>query len=227
MFFRALRAVLATLMRIAFRPHIDGTKNIPTTGPCIIAANHLSFSDHVFIALAVKRPVAFIGKAERLTGKGVKGRFAACFFRAIGLVPVERDGGHGGVAALQLAERVLGEGKIFGIHPEGTRTHDGRLYRARTGVGYLALLTGAPVIPCGLIGTEKVQPPGTLMFRPHRFRLRFGAPMDFSEHRGRSGEARLRRQVADQVMHEIAVLSGQEYVDMYATKAKALATVSE
>ncbi|MEU7550901.1 lysophospholipid acyltransferase family protein [Streptomyces sp. NPDC044571] len=220
----ALRTTLALLMRVAFRPHIEGAENVPATGPCIIAANHLSFSDHVFISLAVKRPVYFIGKAERLTGKGLKGRLTAAFFRAIGMVPVERDGGHGGVAALQLAEQVLGDGLIFGIHPEGTRSHDGRLYRGRTGVGYLALHTGAPVVACGLVGTEKVQPPGSLMLRPHRFTLRFGAPLDFSGLQGRSGEARLRRQVTDEVMQAIAALSHQEYVDMYATKAKTLAS---
>ncbi|MEU0594635.1 lysophospholipid acyltransferase family protein [Streptomyces ardesiacus] len=220
MFRRFLRAFLSLVMRVAFRPRITGVHHIPAEGPCIIAANHLSFSDHVFISLAVSRPVCFIGKAERLTGKGVKGRLSAAFFRAIGIVPVERDGGPGGVAALGLAREVIEDGQVFGIHPEGTRSPDGRLYRGRTGVGWLAMATGAPVVPCGIVGTDRVQPLGRMVPKPVRFDLHFGAPLSFAEYHGKEGEARLRRSVTDTVMKEIERLSGLEYVPRFATMRK-------
>ncbi|WP_323187547.1 lysophospholipid acyltransferase family protein [Streptomyces sp. NBC_01275] len=215
-----MRAVLSLLMRVIFRPRVSGLNNIPASGPCIIAANHLSFSDHVFISLAVVRPVRFIGKAERLTGTGVKGRLSAAFFRTIGIVPVERDGGPGGVAALELAREVIADGEVFGIHPEGTRSPDGRLYRGRTGVGWLAMATGAPVVPCGLVGTDRVQPLGRLLPKIVRFDMHFGAPMTFPEHRGKEGNPRLRRSVTDDVMKQIELLSGLEYVPRFASMHK-------
>ncbi|WP_308407670.1 lysophospholipid acyltransferase family protein [Streptomyces sp. RKAG337] len=210
-------------MRVLFRPRISGIENIPAAGPCIIAANHLSFSDHVFISLATHRPVCFIGKAERLTGKGLKGRVSALFFGAVGIVPVERDGGPGGVAALGQARGVVEDGRVFGIHPEGTRSPDGRVYRGRTGVGWLAMATGVPVVPCGLAGTDKVQPLGRLLPRLTRFDMHFGAPMLFPEHVGSEGNPRLRRTVTDEVMQQVQKLSGLEYVDRFASKDKTTA----
>ncbi|WP_425337751.1 lysophospholipid acyltransferase family protein [Streptomyces novaecaesareae] len=213
-------------MRALFRPRITGIENIPESGPCIIAANHLSFSDHVFISLATKRPVCFIGKAERLTGTGLKGLVSKVFFSAVGIVPVERDGGPGGVAALEQARGVIEEGRVFGIHPEGTRSPDGRVYRGKTGVGWLAMATGAPVVPCGLSGTEKVQPLGSLVPRPVRFDMHFGQPMLFPEHVGSEGDPKLRRSVTDEIMRQIQELSGLEYVGRFASKDKVTAEKS-
>ncbi|GGK86703.1 hypothetical protein GCM10012284_21070 [Mangrovihabitans endophyticus] len=161
--------------------------------------------------------MVFIGKAERLAGGGLKGRLGAAFFRAIEIVPVERDGGRRATAALDAARSVLDEGRIFGIHPEGTRSPDGRVHKGRTGVGFLALATGVPVVPCGLAGTDRVQPLGSTMPRPARFAMRFGAPMTFT---GSETDPRLRRTVTDQIMHEIQRLSGLDYVDRYGSVDK-------
>ncbi len=214
---RWARFTVSTLVKIVYRPQVSGAHHIPATGPCIIAANHLSFSDHVFISLATRRPVVFIGKAERLTGTGLRGRLGAAFFRAIEIVPVDRDGAHRATAALDVAREVLAEGRVFGIHPEGTRSPDGRVHKGRTGVGFLALATGAPVIPCGLTGTDRVQPLGTTVPRVARFAMRFGEPMTFT---GPETDPRLRRTVTDQIMREIQRLSGLEYVDRYGNKDK-------
>lgn len=208
-------------MWVVFRPKVSGRGHIPGDGPFIIAANHLSFCDHIFIQLATRRPIYFIGKAERLTGKGFRGFVNRTFFTAIGIIPVVRDGGPGGVAALDTAHGVLERGDGFGIHPEGTRSPDGQVYKGRTGVGWLAMATAAPVIPCGLAGTERVQPAGKLMLRPRRFRMHFGAPMHFPDHAGLHGSAKARREVTDAVMREVQRLSGLAYVPRYATSVKA------
>jgi 1-acyl-sn-glycerol-3-phosphate acyltransferase len=218
-----IKAVFEPLLRAVFRPRIEGVENIPATGPVILAGNHLAFSDSPFITLASPRPVYFIGKAEYVKGRGPKGRAKAAFFRASGMIPVDRDGARGGVAALMTGRQVLEEGGIFGIHPEGTRSPDGRLYRGRTGVARLALMTGAPVVPCALSGTEHVQPPGKRLPRPHRVTIRFGEPLDFSRYEGMERDRYVLRAVTDQVMSQVMRLSGQEYVDIYATKAKTAA----
>lgn len=215
-----IKAVFEPLLRAVFRPRIEGVENIPATGPVILAGNHLAFSDSPFITLASPRPVYFIGKNEYVNGRGLTGRARAAFFRASGMIPVDRDGARGGVAALMTGRKVLEEGRMFGIHPEGTRSPDGRLYRGRTGVARLALMTGAPVVPCALIGTERVQPPGRKVPRPHRVTIRFGAPLDFSRYDGLERDRYVLRAVTDEVMSEVMRLSGQEYVDIYATKAK-------
>ena len=216
-----LKAFLGLLMRVLFRPRVESADNIPGTGPVILAGNHVTFMDSVFLGLIVKRPVFLIGKDEYVTGTGVKGRLMAWFFTTCGMIPVDRDGGHGGVAALMTGRRVLEEGRVFGIYPEGTRSPDGRLYRGRTGVSRLALMTGAPVVPFAMIGTDRVQPGGK--GRPHisQVTVRFGEPLDFSRYEGMDRDRYVLRAVADEVMSEVMRLSGQEYVDMYATKAKA------
>ncbi|GHF39701.1 1-acyl-sn-glycerol-3-phosphate acyltransferase [Streptomyces mashuensis] len=215
-----LKAFLGLLMRVLYRPTVEGTEHIAESGPVILAGNHTTFIDSLFVAVIVKRQVYFIGKDEYVTGKGVKGRLMAWFFRSSGMVPVDRDGSNGGVAALMTGRRLLDEGKVFGIYPEGTRSPDGRLYRGRTGIARLTLMTGAPVVPFALIGTDKVQPGGKGLPRVARVTVRFGEPLDFSRYEGMDRDRYVLRAVTDEVMSEVMRLSGQEYVDMYATKAR-------
>ncbi|KAA6222978.1 1-acyl-sn-glycerol-3-phosphate acyltransferase [Streptomyces albofaciens JCM 4342] len=216
-----LKAFLGFVMRVLFRPKVEGAEHIPDSGAVILAGNHVTFIDSLFLTLIVKRPVFFIGKDEYVKGKGLKGRLMAWFFTTAGMIPVDRDGGHGGVAALMTGRRVLDEGHAFGIYPEGTRSPDGRLYRGRTGIARLALMTGAPVVPFAMIGTDKVQPGGK--GRPHLAPVtcRFGEPLDFSRYEGMDRDRYVLRAVTDEVMSDVMRLSGQEYVDMYATKARA------
>ncbi|MCM2577091.1 lysophospholipid acyltransferase family protein [Streptomyces meridianus] len=216
-----LKAILGFLMRVLYRPKVEGLDAIPGSGPVILAGNHVTFVDSMFLSLVVERPVAFIGKDEYVTGTGVKGRLMAWFFTTVGMIPVDRDGGRGGVAALMTGRRILDEGRVFGIYPEGTRSPDGRLYRGRTGVSRLALMTGAPVVPFAMIGTDKVQPGGKGVPRISPVTIRFGAPLDFARYEGMDRDRYVLRAVTDEVMSEVMRLSGQEYVDMYATKAKA------
>lgn len=156
--FALIKAVLGPIMRLMFRPRVEGAEHIPGDGPVILAGNHLTFIDSMILPLVCDRQVFFIGKDEYVTGKTLKGRLMAWFFTGVGMIPVDRDGGRGGVAALMTGRRVLEEGKVFGIYPEGTRSPDGRLYRGRTGIARLTLMTGAPVVPFAMIGTDKLQP---------------------------------------------------------------------
>ncbi|MFG1807052.1 lysophospholipid acyltransferase family protein [Streptomyces sp. NPDC049040] len=215
-----LKAILGLLMRVLYRPRVEGLANIPGDGPVIVAGNHVTFVDSLFLSLVVERQVYFIGKDEYVTGKGVKGRLMAWFFTTCGMIPVDRDGARGGVAALMTGSRVLEEGRIFGIYPEGTRSPDGRLYRGRTGVARLTLMTGAPVVPFAMVGTDKVQPGGSGMLRIAPVTIRFGRPLDFSRYEGMDRDRYVLRAVTDEVMSEVMRLGGQEYVDIYATKAK-------
>jgi 1-acyl-sn-glycerol-3-phosphate acyltransferase len=186
----------------------------------IVAGNHVTFVDSLFLGLVVRRQVFFIGKDEYVTGRGLKGRLMAWFFTTCGMIPVDRDGGHGGVAALMTGRRVLDEGKIFGIYPEGTRSPDGRLYRGRTGVGWLVLASGARVLPVALEGTEKIQPIGAS--RPRVFgprpTVRIGPPMDFSHYRDLP-PAKARRAITDEIVETIQKMSGQEYAHVYNERA--------
>ncbi|MEU3511368.1 lysophospholipid acyltransferase family protein [Streptomyces longwoodensis] len=219
--FALIKAVLGPVMRLMFRPRVEGVEHIPADGPVILAGNHLTFIDSMILPLVCDRQVFFIGKDEYVTGKGVKGRLMAWFFTGVGMIPVDRDGGKGGVAALMTGRRILEEGRVFGIYPEGTRSPDGRLYRGRTGIARLTLMTGAPVVPFAMIGTDKIQPGGSGMPRPCRVKVRFGEAMEFSRYDGMDRDRYVLRAVTDSVMTEVMRLSGQEYVDMYATKAKA------
>ena len=219
--FALIKAVLGPIMRLMFRTRVEGAENIPGSGPVILAGNHLTFIDSIFLPLACNRQVFFIGKDEYVTGRGLKGRLMAWFFTGAGMIPVDRDGGRGGAAALMTGRRVLEGGQIFGIYPEGTRSPDGRLYRGRTGIARLTLMTGAPVVPFAVIGTDKLQPNGAGMPRSGKVTVRFGKPMEFSRYEGMDRDRYVLRAVTDSVMTEVMELSGQEYVDMYATKAKA------
>lgn len=221
--FVLLKVLLGPVLRLLLRPRGEGAGRIPAHGPVILAGNHLTFIDSIVLPLVTGRRVFFIGKNEYVTGRSPKGRLMAWFFTAVGMVPVDRDGGRGGVAALMTGRRILEEGKVFGIYPEGTRSPDGRLYRGRTGIARLTLMTGAPVVPFAVIGTDRVQPGGRGLPRLGRSRItvRFGEPLDFSRYEGMDRDRYVLRAVTDEVMAEVMRLSGQEYVDVYASTVKA------
>ncbi|MEV4412118.1 lysophospholipid acyltransferase family protein [Catellatospora sp. NPDC049609] len=222
MFYWLLKYIfLGPLLRLIFRPQVEGLENVPDTGAAILASNHLSFSDSIFIPLVVKRKVTFVAKAEYFTGKGIKGRLQKMFFVGTGTIPVDRSGGRAAQAALDTQLRVLRGGNIAGIYPEGTRSPDGRLFRGKTGVARLALESGAPVIPVAVLNTDKVQPSGKLIPKIMKVRLRFGRPLDFSRYAGMAGDRFVERAITDEIMYEVMELSGREYVDVYAVKVKA------
>ncbi|MFE9993269.1 1-acyl-sn-glycerol-3-phosphate acyltransferase [Streptomyces avermitilis] len=209
-------------LKLAFRPWVEGLENIPAEGPAILASNHLSFSDSFFLPAVLDRKVTFIAKAEYFTTPGIKGRMTAAFFKGVGQLPVDRSGARGaGEAAIKSGIEVIERGELFGIYPEGTRSPDGRLYRGKPGgLARVALATGAPVIPVAMIDTEKIQPPGKVMPKLMRPGIRIGKPLDFGRYSGMEHDRFVLRAVTDEVIYEIMKLSGQEYVDMYATAAK-------
>ena len=213
--------LLGPWLRLIFWPVVEGRENVPGQGSAIIASNHLSFSDSIFMPLMVKRKVTFVAKAEYFTGRGLKGLLTKWFFVGTGTIPVDRSGGRAAQAAIETGLRILREGKLFGIYPEGTRSPDGRLYRGKTGVARLALESGAPVIPVVMLNSDEVQPIGRLLPKIRRVRIRFGAPMDFSRYAGMAGDRFIERAVTDEIMYELMELSGREYVDVYAQKVKA------
>ena len=223
MFYWLLKWVsIGPVLRLVFRPQAEGTENVPLEGPAILASNHLSYADWLFMPLTLPRRVTFVAKAEYFTGSGIKGWLQKTFFSGSGQVPIDRSSGNAAEGALLSAKRILGAGDLFGIYPEGTRSHDGKLYRGKTGVARLALETGAPVIPVAVLGTDEIAPPGKKFGSFTRPRVRFGKPLDFSRYEGLESDRYVLRSVTDEIMYEIMQLSGQEYVDMYATKAKAL-----
>ena len=212
---------LGPLLRLIFRPWVEGEDNVPSEGPVILASNHLSFSDSLFMPLVIERRVTFLAKSDYFHGRGIKGRLTAGFFKSAGQLPVDRSGGRASEAALTTGLRVLSEGGLLGIYPEGTRSPDGRLYRGKTGVARMALEGKAPVIPVAMIGTDKVQPIGKRLPRMGRVGVRFGKPLDFSRYDGMEGDRFILRSITDQIMYELMEIGGQEYVDIYAAKAKA------
>jgi len=213
---------LGPVLRVFFRPWVQGMENIPEGGGAILASNHLSFSDSLFLPLVCPRRVTFLAKSEYFTGPGVKGWLTKMFFTAAGQVPVDRTGGRASEAAMETSLRILGEGSLLGIYPEGTRSPDGHLYRGKTGVARMALEAGVPVIPVAMIDTEKIQPIGRLLPKVMRVGIRIGVPLDFSRYEGFDGDRFVLRSMTDEIMYELMELSGQEYVDMYATRAKEL-----
>jgi 1-acyl-sn-glycerol-3-phosphate acyltransferase len=212
-----LRAFLTPFLMVLFRPKVKGLRHVPASGPVIIASNHLSFSDSIFMPLVVPRKVTFLAKSEYFTSPGPKGLLKKLTFIALGQVPVDRSGGRRSEAALITGLKVLAEGKCLGIYPEGTRSPDGRLYKGRTGIARLAIESGAPIIPVAMFNTEKIQPTGTVVPKVMRVEMIFGEPMYFE---GDSTDLQHLRDVTDKIMSTIQSLSGQEYVDTYATKAK-------
>jgi 1-acyl-sn-glycerol-3-phosphate acyltransferase len=214
MFYALSRMLTMVLFRALWRPVIEGREHIPAAGPLIVASNHLSFIDSIVIPLAVPRRVAFLAKAEYFEGRSLASLPRRAFFRTYGAVPVERDQQRNAQASLDLAAALLSRGDAFGIYPEGTRSRDGRLYRGRTGVGWLALKTSAPVLPVGLAGTERVQPIGARIPRVHRVTIRFGPPVDPADY-AHLPPGRARREITDEVMDRIAGLSGQQRAPGY------------
>jgi 1-acyl-sn-glycerol-3-phosphate acyltransferase len=212
--------VLGPWLRLIFRPVAEGLEHVPRRGGAIIASNHVSFADSIFMPLVVRRKVTFVAKAEYFTGTGIKGFLIRMFFTAAGTIPIDRSGGQAAQAAIDTGLRVLGSGNLFGIYPEGTRSPDGRLYRGKTGVARMALTAGVPVIPVAMLNADEIQPPGRIRPKVMRARMRFGAPLDFSRFAGRAGDRMVERQVTDEIMYELMTLSGREYVDVYAQKVK-------
>jgi 1-acyl-sn-glycerol-3-phosphate acyltransferase len=215
MLYLLTRTVLAPLARLIYRPVIEGRENIPRTGPLLLASNHLSFIDSFVIPLVAPRRVVFLAKSEYFTGPGIRGLWMRWLFTALGAVPVQRAGTLGAAQeALDSALEILRQGLAFAIYPEGTRSRDGRLYRGRTGVAWLAMTAGCPVVPVALSGTQDIQPVGSRVPRIRRVTVRFGEPLDFSHLRG-SKPGPARREATDAVMAAIQELSGQEMVPRY------------
>jgi 1-acyl-sn-glycerol-3-phosphate acyltransferase len=212
--------VLGPVLRLLFRPWVEGAEHIPEEGAAIFASNHLSFSDSIFLPLVVGRRLTFPAKSDYFTGTGIKGRMTALFMRGVGQIPIDRSGGRASMAALEAGKSLLLKGEFFGIYPEGTRSPDGRLYRGKTGVARLALETGVPVIPVAMIDTQVVQPPGKIVPHIGRIGVRIGKPLDFSRYEGMSRDRYILRSVTDEIMYEILAMSGQEYVDVYAARMK-------
>lgn len=221
MLYWIVKLVLTPVLRVCFRPWVEGGENIPATGPAILASNHLSFSDSFFLPLVVPRKITFLAKSDYFTGRGVKGKLTKGFFAGVGQVPIDRSGGSASDGALTTGMRVLSSGKLLGLYPEGTRSPDGRLYRGKTGIARMALKSGVPVIPIAMINTDVVQPTGKLIPRLGRVGIKVGRPLDFSRYAGMEDDRFVLRSITDEIMYELMTLSDQEYVDTYAASAKA------
>ncbi|WP_072806324.1 lysophospholipid acyltransferase family protein [Rhodococcoides yunnanense] len=202
------------------RPTVEGVENIPTRGPVILASNHQAVLDSFYLPLRVPRRITFLAKSEYFTGTGFKGAFQKWFFTAVGQVPIDRTGADAAQDALDAGARVISKGKILGIYPEGTRSPDGRLYKGKTGMARLALQTGVQVVPVAMIGTDKMNPIGSRVWRPAKITIKIGKPIDFSRFDGMAGNRFVERAVTDEVMYDLMLLSGQEYVDVYAASLK-------
>jgi 1-acyl-sn-glycerol-3-phosphate acyltransferase len=212
--------LLGPLLRILCRPTIEGLEHVPERGGAILASNHLAVVDSFFLPLLVPRRITFLAKREYFTQPGLVGWFKKQFFFGVGQVPVDRSGGSAAQAAMDTAVRLLREEKLLGIYPEGTRSPDGRLYKGKTGVARMTLEAGVPVVPVAMIGTDRVNPIGSRMWRPHKVHIRIGAPLDFSRYAGMAGDRFIERSMTDEIMYALMELSGQTYVDMYAASVK-------
>jgi len=211
---------LGPVLKVLFRPWIKGAEKIPTDGAAILASNHLSFSDSIFLPLMLRRPVVFLAKSEYFTGKGIKGTLSRWFFKGTGQLPIDRSGGKASEAALNTGLGVLAQSQLLGIYPEGTRSPDGRLFRGRTGIARMVLEAKVPVFPVAMIDTEKVQPIGRKLPRIRRIGVVVGDPLDFSRFAGMEGDRLVLRAVTDEIIYELMKLSGQEYIDVYASTLK-------
>jgi 1-acyl-sn-glycerol-3-phosphate acyltransferase len=214
------RIFVGPFLRLLFRPWATGLEHIPAEGPAIVASNHLSFSDSFFLPLLVPRRITFLAKSDYFTGRGLRGRLTARFFRGVGQLPVDRSGGKASEAALRAGLKVLRSGSLLGVYPEGTRSPDGRLYRGKTGVARMALEARVPVIPVAMIDTDKAQPPGQAIPSIRPVGMHIGRPLDFSRYYGMECDRFVLRSITDEIMYELMELSGQEYVDVYAASMK-------
>jgi 1-acyl-sn-glycerol-3-phosphate acyltransferase len=214
-----LHRIVPPMLRAIWRPRILGLEHVPRTGPLILASNHRSFIDSVVIPAVTPRPVNFLAKSDYFNGRGLKGRLVKEWFVTFGALPVDRDDSRAAIASLDTALGVLADGGAFGIYPEGTRSRDGRLYRGRTGVAQLALTSGAPIVPVGLIGTERLQPVGSNRPRLVRVTVTFGEPIDVRGRYDGVPPGRARREITDIVMTEIQKLTGQEEAGVYNDRA--------
>jgi 1-acyl-sn-glycerol-3-phosphate acyltransferase len=212
---------MGPLLRLLGRPKTEGLEHIPDSGPAILASNHLAVADSFYLPLVESRRITFLAKSEYFTGTGLKGWFQRWFYTVAGQVPIDRSDADTAQAALDTAKRLLDDGKLMGMYPEGTRSPDGRLYKGKTGVARMALEAGVPVVPLVMIGTDKVNPIGTKMWRPRRYTAIFGRPLEFSRYEGMAGDRFVERSMTDEIMYRLMELSGQEYVDVYAAKVKA------
>ncbi|GGC54834.1 1-acyl-sn-glycerol-3-phosphate acyltransferase [Hoyosella rhizosphaerae] len=212
-------ALIGPFMRVYNRPKVDGLENIPKEGPAVIAGNHLSIADWLFAPLASPRRISYLAKNEYFTTPGISGKLQRFFFVQTGQVPIDRTGASAAENALNTAKRLLREGRLVGLYPEGTRSPDSRLYKGKTGVARVALDTGVPIIPVGVTGTEKVCPPGKMTWGHHQVTVKFGKPINPAEF-GESGDTKAERTLTDHIMKEIQALTGQEYVDEYAPRGK-------
>jgi 1-acyl-sn-glycerol-3-phosphate acyltransferase len=212
------------IVKLVFRPRAVGTEHVPASGAAILASNHLSAADWVFMPMSLRRRVTFLAKAEYFTGTGVKGFAQRVFFGGSGQVPIDRTSASAAEDAIRTGIRILRSGKLLGIYPEGTRSPDGRLFRGKTGVARMALETGAPVVPVAMVYEPRtVRLPGRLgrvLSKVVRVTVRFGEPLDFSRYAGLAGDRFVERSITDEIMYEVMELSGQEYVDVYGAKVK-------
>ena len=217
--------VAGPLLKSVFRPWVIGQENIPKSGGAILASNHLSVIDSVFLPLYLDRRISFLAKSEYFTGKGLKGWVTRMFMTATGQLPIDRSGGKASEASLRTGLRILGGGDLLGIYPEGTRSPNGKMYRGRTGVARMVLEAGVPIIPVAMIDTEKMMPIGTTLPRIRRIGIVIGKPLDFSRFEGMEGDRFILRSITDELMYELQRLSKQEYVDVYATSVKEKAAI--
>ncbi|MEY4039243.1 MAG: hypothetical protein RLZZ52_111 [Actinomycetota bacterium] len=221
MFYWLMKNVIAgPLLRGIFRPWVSGAENIPLSGPVILASNHLSVVDSVFLPLCIERDMVFLAKSEYFTGRGFKGWVTKWFMKGTGMLPIDRSGGKASEASLNTGLRVLAEGRVLGIYPEGTRSPDGKLYRGRTGIARMVLESGAPVVPVAMIDTEKVMPIGSKWPKLRRPGIIIGKPLDFARFQGMEGDRFILRSVTDEIIYELAGLSGQQYEDVYASSVR-------
>jgi 1-acyl-sn-glycerol-3-phosphate acyltransferase len=208
------KAILSPVFKGLWRIKTSGLDNLPKTGGAIFCPNHTSVIDSFFLPLVLPRRITFVGKAEYMDSWKTK-----YIFPAMGMIPIDRSGGNASERALNTAARVLESGEFFGIYPEGTRARDGRLHRGHTGPARLALRTGTPIVPVGIVGTRDIQPPDAKLPRPFKkAEVRFGRPIDVQRYADRADDRLVLRQIIDEVMYEIRELTGQDYVDEYATK---------